>query len=362
MAPLRKMPWSSKSDEDPPRSRPSWYRLRRPEPTTPSSDQPEADTRPQPSDIAHAPESSDSNANAPENIATPSYQEVEIPVDEDSSQHSRCVSAAPETENRSTTSSHSRPPRGPRSLRNILSRFRHNRPREQGAGSETAQPLQTPGTGGRETTTDYTKSGTRDPDSPLARNPPTAEPEATEQQRNVSAQTAESYDSENTSATVHRRPSQRLPAPVLELQQECFSPAFLTDCPPGTGHFGEPSDPFADKKNVEDTITSTARAASKRSSKISSRLSKRSSHAKERTKEASEISQEQDDQIVPAPLSFPNRQSICSSRHGSYTSYSSRTNPLEQSRAARRFNVLAGQHNIETLLDEELPNAEGKYL
>lgn len=312
MAPFRQIFWPPRSGDRSPRSR--WNRLRRTDPTAPTAPpvhQPEPGTGLQPQKVAG--QTQTESTEAVENVTATANEEIVIEHDNFGSENDGPASAPSNTTGKSNASTLSRPYRGSNPLKNIIARLCHNRSHGQSEDSETTQPLQLPETKDVGTTTDPIKGDPRDPLSPLARNPPTADGETAEQQRTVSAQTAESHDSENTSATVHRRSSQHLQTPILELQQSCFSPAFSEGYLPDPRHLPEASDPFSDKKNVEVTATPVAKAPSKHSS----RSSKKSSQHSDRGKRTSELSNEQDDEIRPAPLAPPKQQTLETSRHGS---------------------------------------------
>lgn len=362
MAPFRQIFWPPRSGDRSPRSR--WHRLRRTDPTAPTDppvEQPEPETGSQTQKVADQTQTVSTEAaeavEAAENVTTAADDEIVIEHDDGSSENDGPVSALSETAGKSNASTLSRTYQGSNPLKSIIARLRHSRSHGQSEDLELTHPLQPPETKDVGTITDPIKNEPREPLSPLARNPPTGEGEAAEQKRNVSAQTAESHDSKNTSATVHRCSSQHLQTPILELQQSCFSPAFSEGYPPDPRHLPEASDPFSDKKNVEVTTTSVAKAPSKRSS----RSSKKSSQHSERGKRNSELSNEQDDEIRPAPLALPKQQTLETSRHGSNASYSSRTSRIGQLNAAQEFNVLADKMKVPFLLNEDAVKIESKY-
>ncbi|KAJ5973528.1 hypothetical protein N7481_010738 [Penicillium waksmanii] len=327
MASLRQILALSRSDENPPRSRLTWHRRRRTT-TIPPPYQTESDIVPDiPDSEFHRtdPERTSETVTAAESPATVQHDE-DAPADDDGSQPSGHASTIQET-----ARSLSRP-RGSNPLKSIITRFRHNKSNkssEQSESSETAQPLHDQAES--EGSEAPVRIGLSGPFSPLSRNPPSAGSEATEQQRTVSTQTAETQDSQNTSATVHRHSSQLgLQTPVLELQQDCFSPAFFADYVPETSHFAEGSDPFADRITVETTAPPTlAHAPSKRSSSIGSTL-------------------------MPTSQLPPSGQTFFSSRHTSNASYASRTCRLDPVRAANGFNSLSEQYNLQIRLDDEI--------
>ncbi|KAK5791390.1 hypothetical protein VI817_006699 [Penicillium citrinum] len=353
MAPFRQIFWPPRSGDRSPRSR--WHRLRRTDPTAPTDspvEQPEPETGSQTQKVAD--QTQTVSTEAADNVTTAADDEIVIEHDDGSSENDGLVPALSETAGRSNASTLSRTYQGSNLLKSIIARLRHSRSHGQSEDLELTHPLQPPETKDVGTITDPIKNEPREPLSPLARNPPTGEGEAAEQKRNVSAQTAESHDSKNTSATVHRCSSQHLQTPILELQQSCFSPAFSEGYPPDPRHLPEASDPFSDKKNVEVTTTPVAKAPSKRSS----RSSKKSSQHSERGKRNSELSNEQDDEIRPAPLALPKQQTLETSRHGSNASYSSRTSRIGQLNAAQEFNVLADKMKVPFLLNEDAVKIE----
>lgn len=342
MQPFRNMLHHPRSEGSPQRPHRTWTLFRRSEPAAPPLDQPEPGARPGPPEAVRPSETPAQNES--ENYPAVQNEEGETADDNVGSPPSERAPAASETAGKSTASSVSPSHRSSNRLKSIMAHFRPRRSKQKSDGSETVQPLQPLETPDPEVTTYPVKRALRGP-SPLPRNPSTFE-ELEEPQRNVSAQTAESHDSENTSATVYRHPSERLQAPILELQQ--FSPTFFTEYPADTRHFAEPSDPFSDKNNVEVTTTPVVRAPSKRS-----KNSKHSSRTRERGKKASEASYEQDDEIMPAPLPPSKHQSVCSPRRGSNASNSSRASRLEPSKAVIGFNMLAEQLDFPVSLPTE---------
>ncbi|CAI7654358.1 unnamed protein product [Penicillium pancosmium] len=339
MASLRQILGLSRSDENPPRSCLTWHRRHRTETPPPPPYQTELDTVPDiPDSAVHHPGSERTSETRAESHATVQHDE-DAPADDDGSQPSAHASTTQETARKSAASSLSRP-RGSNPLKSIITRFHHNKsnkPNEQSESSEAARPLHHRAEG--EGSELPVRTGPPDPFSPLSRNPPSAGSEATEQQRTVSAQTAETQDSENTSVTVHRHSSQPgLQTPVLELQQDCFSPTFFADYVPETSHFAEGSDPFADR--ITPAPPTLAQAPSKRSSKSSSARSSNQSSRHTPNQSSKQPSHE--------PCFF-------SSRHTSNASYASRTFRLDPVRAANGFNSLSDQYNLQIGLDEEVP-------
>lgn len=341
--PFRNMLRNPRSEGSPQRPRRTWTLFRRSEPAAPPLNQPELGARPGSPEAVRPAETPKQNES--ENDPAVQNEEGETADDNVGSPPSERALAASETAGKSTASSVSPSHRGSNRLKSIMAHFRPRRSQQQSDSSETVQPLQPLDNTDPEVTTDPVKRTLRGPLYPLSSNPSTVE-EFEEPQRNVSAQTAGSHDSENTSATVYRYPSQRLQAPILELQQ--FSPTFFTEYPADTRHFAEPSDPFSDK-NVEVTTTPVVHAPSKRSSKNL----KHSSRTREQGKKASEASYEQYDEITPAPLPTSKHQSVCSPRRGSNASNSSRASRLEPSKAVIGFNMLAEQLDFPVSLPTE---------
>lgn len=362
MASLRHILGLSRSDENPPRSRITWHRRRRTETPPPPPYQTESDIVPDtPYSAVHhtGSERTSETAAAAESPATFQHDE-DAPGDDDGSQPSGYASTTQEPARKSAASSLSRP-RGSNPLKSIITRFRHNisnKSNEQSESSEAAQPLHHQAESAESEAP--VRTGPPGPFSPLSRNPPSAGSEATEQQRTVSAQTAETQDSENTSATVHRHSSQHgIQTPVLELQQDCFSPAFFADYGPETSHFAEGSDPFADRITPAPTL---AHVPSKRSPKHSSTRSSNQSSRHTPKQSSKQSSRDQNNESSGSTLipQLPRGQCFFSSRHASNASYGSRTYRLDPVRAANGFNSISEQYNLQIRLDEILADTECK--
>ncbi|KAJ5764309.1 hypothetical protein N7533_002990 [Penicillium manginii] len=340
----------SRSDENPPRSRLTWHRRRRTETTAPPPYQAEADIVPDIPDPTVRDAGSEPTSETVEESPTTTQHDEDALADDEASEPSSHASTTQEAAGKSTASSLSRT-RGSNPLKSIITRFRYSKsskPNEQNESSEPAQPTHHPAE------SEGSEAPTRLPGafSPLSRNPPSAGSEATEQQRTVSGQTAETQDSENTSATVHRHSSQ-LRTPVLELQQDCFSPAFFSDYGPEASHFAEGSDPIE-----EGMPQANARAPSKRSSKRSSTRSSNQSPKHISKRSSKQPSHEQNNEsgstsMQPTSQPPPKDQSVFSSRHTSNASYASRACLLDPVRAIRGFNLLSEQYNLQLKLVEE---------
>ncbi|KAJ5246608.1 hypothetical protein N7468_001591 [Penicillium chermesinum] len=89
---------------------------------------------------------------------------------------------------------------------------------------------------------------------PIKRDPPSGDHQPIErealEQRNVSAQTVESQESNHTTETVNRRPSQRNPLSLNELPDDGFWSGIL-HYEGKVEHVFEGSDPFSDGKNID---------------------------------------------------------------------------------------------------------------
>lgn len=359
MAPLLQILGLSRSDDTPPRSRLTWH-LRRHAETTSIPDIPDLTVH-----HSGSKRTSETTAESPVTVV----HDEDVLADDDGSQHSGNASTIQETATgKSATSSLSRP-RGSNPLKSIMTRFHRKSDKfnEQSESSEPNQSFRQPAEG--EESELPARSGRPGHFSPLSRNPPSAGSEATEQQRTVSSQTAQSQGSDNTSATVHRHTSQRgIQAPHLELHQDCFSLDFFADYVPETSHFAEGSDPSTDRINMDITAAPPiACAPSKRSSKRSSATSSNQSskHAsKQSSKQPShEQNHEGSSSLPPTSQPLPRSQSFFSSRHTSSASYASQTCRLDPLRAASGFNSLSGQYNLQITLDGKFSaNIERKLI
>ncbi|KAJ5697520.1 hypothetical protein N7488_011204 [Penicillium malachiteum] len=264
---------------------------------------------------------------------------------------------------------------GSKRLKGFMSRFRLSRSQDRSSASEALQPSIPQDAAQDSMTTDPVKRDT--PPQQLL----TGEQEAEmhEQNRNVSAQTAQSQDS---NVTVYRHPSQRVPMAVHELQEDVFWSSLLNfekEIPPSPilpiapppsmdlshnvepSHPVESSDPFSDGKNIEPP-RHHAMPSSKYSGDRSQRQSEASVHTQVQGVQSEPLSKSSSKSTKCSNCRRNASDSgITSTRASSATSHGSRTSRLsqvDQSKAAAAFDALATKLGISlSLREEETPVA-----
>lgn len=240
---------------------------------------------------------------------------------------------------------------GSKRLKNFVNRLRRSKSQDGGSSLSLSEALQQTEPGEsksmnaheNEHTDDIQDGNTNPADTEIQRDivkdeenvpsrvPPAVARESNEQHRNVSAQTTCSQASK---ATVQRHPSQRIPMPTRDLQDDGYWSRLLNFDLEAT-HRPEASDPFSDGKIVETTPLAGAPShCSKQSSK----------------RQASEESSGQRETEV---LRRPSSKTIASSRQdsgpriSSNGSRSSLLSRLDPSKAAMAFNALATRLNVQ---------------
>ena len=197
-------------------------------------------------------------------------------------------------------------------------------------------------------TSSLPQDGTTDPmttdpvkkDRPLR--PSSIECEAQEQ-RNFSAQTVLSQESNQTTATVNRHPSQRTPVPIKELEDDVFWSSLLNFDEDKT-HVPESSDPFSDGKNIE----------SRHQPRASSRYSDRSQRQSESSVHSRvEIERQTSSKSHASHHFIPNATRASSS--SSHASRGSRLSRVDPPRAAMRFDALAAELNLALSIQGDEP-------
>lgn len=272
-------------------------------------------------------------------------QQAEVEASQESTSHADKDTNASPTVIRVKSndgSDRSRSQKGSHRLKGLLARLR--RPHDQSSVSEgPAIPQVLPTIPDNKTTTD-----------PVKKNPPSDEQPALErenlEQRNVSAQTMQSQESNQTTATVNRRPSQRIPMPINELQEdnEYWSSIFQFEQEEEVGHHPEPSDPFSDGKNFDPQHQALP---SSKHSEDQSNLSQRQSVTSQAISQAESI-RHKSSKSSKSTKSRSNAQPTASfrtSRNSSISSHASRGsrfNKLDPYKAAKGFNSLASQLNL----------------
>lgn len=162
-----------------------------------------------------------------------------------------------------------------------------------------------------------------------------------QEQRNFSAQTVLSQESNQTTATVNRHPSQRMPVPIKELEDDVFWSGLLNFDKDNT-HLPEPSDPFSDGKNIE---SQHQLGASSGYSDRSQRQSESSVHSRV------EFERQPSSKSHNSHHSIPNATRISSI--SSHASRGSRLSRIDPSKAATTFDALAAQLNMAISIQRE---------
>lgn len=175
--------------------------------------------------------------------------------------------------------------------------------------------------------------------------------ESNEQHRNVSAQTTCSQASK---ATVQRHPSQRIPMPTQDPQDDGYWSRLLNFELEAT-HRPEPSDPFSDGKTIETTPLAGAPShCSKQSSKRQSRASEEPCGQRQ-----TEISRRPSSKTTASSCQGSGQRI---SSNGSRASRSSLLSRLDPSKAAVAFNVLATRLNVQlSIPTDEVTAAACKF-
>lgn len=258
-------------------------------------------------------------------------------VDSKDDQHGSQILEESEPARKSNdASSLSQSQHGSKRLKSIMARFRPSRSQDQSSASEAMLLPESQDAKGPATTTDPVKK-----DNP-PQTPYTASRDGQEKQREVSAQTAVSQESNHSTLTVCRHPSQRSQSPIQESQSEWILDMLNFD--KGGTHFPEPSDPFSDGKDVE--LRRIAHASSKYSGDQDPEQpgpSSRPSHAGS-TRSPSHKSQ-------GSSRDKPTQRSSRTSSGSSRASRSSRISRLDPSKAAKSFNALAKKSGLPLSID-----------
>lgn len=241
-------------------------------------------------------------------------------------------------------------------VKGFISRFHLSRSCERSSTTEATGPVPPPvlpSTQEPQVTTDPVKKD-------VSSEQPEIEREALEK-RNVSAQTVQSQESNQTTATVNRHPSQRIPMPIHELQEELFW-SDLLHFNEDAGHAPEPSDPFSDGKNVD---TRHQALASSKYSDEQSHHSQRQSVTSQVISQAETVHQSSS-KSSNSRNSAPPAPSIKTSRASSMSSHASRGSRLSRvdpSRATMAFNMLSTQLSLPiNISDDDSEGAQGRFV
>ena len=324
-----------------PRSRVPWTRLRHAHSATAPLNQQPAPTAP--TEGVQAPE-----AESHEGDANVSHEE--IVNNNDASQVEPPVAEEPEPEparNSNDADSASRSQHGSKRFKNIMARFRSSKSADHSSVSEPLhlpEPQDTPDPA--TTTTDPVKK-----DIP-SRNPSAVDRTDQEQKRNVSAQTAASQESNRTTVTVCRHPSQRISMSLDESQDGWLGK--LVGFEKDIAHMLEPSDPFSDGKNAE--LRCEAVSSSRHSE----------DQGLEQIEQSSKKSQSGSIQNPPSKSRGNSRDELAqrgsrTSSGSSHASRGSRISRLDPSKANIAFNVLATKVGLQlSIATEDPPTGHGK--
>lgn len=249
-------------------------------------------------------------------------------------------------------SEQSRSRKGSRRVKGFISRFHLSRSRERSStSSEATGPVVPPpvlsSTEQPQVTTDPVKKDIPSEQSDIERE--------TLEKRNVSAQTVQSQESNQTTATVNRHPSQRIPMPIHELQEELFW-SDLLHFNEDAGHAPEPSDPFSDGKNVDtrhQALASSKYSEDQRQSVTSQAISQAgSAHQSSKSSNCR-------NSAPPVPSVKASRASSMSS----HASRGSRLSRVDPSRATVAFNLLSKQLNLPfQISDDDSEGAQGRIV
>ncbi|KAJ5656229.1 hypothetical protein N7507_008179 [Penicillium longicatenatum] len=214
--------------------------------------------------------------------------------------------------------------------------------------SSISEPLQV------QPTIPLPQNGATDPikTDPVKRDRPSQSSDVeVKEQRTSSAHTVLSQESNHTTATVNRHPSQRIPVPIKELEDDVFWSSLLNFEKDHT-HLPEPSDPFSDGKNIESRHQP---GASSRYSDRSQRQSELSAH--------SQVEAERQ----PSSKFHTSHQSIANATRvssiSSHASRGSRLSRVDPSKASLAFDALAAQLNLAISIqgdDPVIPTSEEK--
>ncbi|KAJ5107164.1 hypothetical protein N7456_003839 [Penicillium angulare] len=249
---------------------------------------------------------------------------------------------------------------GSKRLKGFMARFRMTRSQDRSSASELLAQSIPQDAAQDPTTTDPVKKDIPPRDSLTHESEHGLDTQ--EQNRNVSAQTVQSQDSNQTTATVFRHPSQRIAMPINELQDEAFWSSLLNfnRGPSPTAHTVEPSDPFSDGKDIEPQHHQPA-ASSHYSGDRSQKQSETSGHTSTHTQAESEGQRFSAHQRSSKSHSSHNTPPPNATRVSSVSSHSSRTSRLSRvdpSRAAMAFEVLATQLKLSITLREDEPSID----
>ncbi|KAJ5279560.1 hypothetical protein N7478_004932 [Penicillium angulare] len=243
---------------------------------------------------------------------------------------------------------------GTKRLEGFMARFRMTRSQDRSSASELLTQSIPQDAARDATTTDPVKKDIPPRDSSTHVSEHGLETQ--EQNRNVSAQTVQSQDSNQTTTTVFRHPSQPIAMPIDELQDEAFWSSLLnfrTTSP--TAHTVEPSDPFSDGKDIEPQNHQPA-VSSHYSGDRSQRQSETSGHTSTHTQVDSECqrsSAHQRSSKSHSSHSTPPPNGTRVSSVSSHSSRGSRLSRVDPSRAAMAFEVLATSMRLAITLRED---------
>lgn len=291
--------------------------------------------------------------------AADTHEEEWAPGQDAHSQHERQPSTDSQPARHDSDASQlSRSQHGSKRLKNFVARLRGSKSEDRGSLVSLKGALHQTGPEEAKDVKEEKVARVAPPDTDPNENahpqdPSAVEQEGNEQNRKVSAQTVCSHESKDTTVTVCRRPSQRIPMPVQEVQEDWFWPELLSFTR-DTAHRPEVSDPFSDGKNAD--MPEPTRTSSKRS---------------EQSQIQSEPSLEQSGHRKTESSQRPSSKSHCSScplstqrtsSGGSQASRSSRLGRLNPAKATVAFNLLAAKLNLPLSISVDDATAAGGRL
>ncbi|KAJ6144880.1 Rho GTPase activation protein [Penicillium chermesinum] len=193
---------------------------------------------------------------------------------------------------------------------------------------------------------------------PIKRDPPSGDHQPIErealEQRNVSAQTVESQESNHTTETVNRRPSQRNPLSLNELPDDGFWSGIL-HYEGKVEHVFEGSDPFSDGKNIDSRHQGVASSSRYTGSEDQSTRGTRHSLTSQAISQAESthlpsLKSSKSRNSAQAEPSMKSSRATSMASHASRGSRLSRIDPL---RATVAFNQLSGQLKLPISIPQE---------
>lgn len=327
---------AQRAESSPPTTRHTWHGLRRSQSAAAPLFQ-----EPQPTALSEEIRTS-IGEDADNELA--SYQDTDDQRDDSS--HEPLERQSPNVPTRESNESGDRPrsrfQRGSGRLKGLISRLRLGRSHDRSSVSESVRPtIPLPQDDRADAMTiDPVKKDPRPQQSSPVPCPVGYE---VQEQRNFSAQAVLSQESNQTTATVNRHPSQRNPVPIKEQEDDVFWSSLLNFDKDNT-HMLEASDPFSDGKNIESRHQP---GASSQCSDRSQRQSESFVHSRV------EVERQPSSKSDSSHHSVPNATRVSSI--SSHASRGSRLSGIDPSNAAMKFDVLAAELNLAISIQGDEP-------